>query len=666
MITIKRVLITGLSILFVLPLAVGCGSEDKEIKAEVSYEGFKQTDITFDSDVFKDPKDLNRALGINFGGIMGTRMENVMNRWMYTAYYANPAMIEMLRQRESKLKPVLQAWYGEFPGKYLTSAAYLYAMNHDSNLKVIMDDLVDQLESAQTPEGYLGPFSHDNRLTGNLDESLGKGKTWDLWGHYHIIRGLLLWHRQTGSQKAVDIARKAADYIIEYFQTSGKTLSDAGESEKNLSVAHGFAMLYRLTEEQKYLDFANACMDAWELPGNGDFYREGVSGTPFYQLTTPRWEGFHSVLALAEMYHITGSEEYKNAFVNLWKSLRDYDRHNTGGATTGERAVGTPYQNGTIETCCTVAWASMTAEAAKLMDDPAVIDELELTTFNGILGAQSPSGRWFTYNTPMDGERKASSHEIVFQAIPGSPELNCCSVNGPVGLGLISEWAVASDDKSVTLNYYGDSKTAALTPSGGKLIIQQETNYPAEGNIKITILAEKTESFALRLRVPSWSKDTSVKVNGNSVQARAGSYLSVEREWKNGDTIELNFDMSPHFWKGAENRSEQISIYVGPLLLAADERFNESAIRNNKTDPEKIKLKLSGMKLTKAQSGAIPSYPDPIVLYKLKCTDGKEIMLCDFATAGMSGTKYATWLPVSDAQAISGGTGTAIWTGRWR
>ena len=99
--------------------------------------------------------------------------------------------------------------------------------------------------------------------------------------------------------------------------------------------------------------------------------------------------------------------------------LRAYDRHNTGGFSSAEHACGDPFDPRSIETCCVIAWMALSVDMLELSDDPQVADELELTTWNAFLGAQHPSGRWFTYDTPMVGERKASAHQIVFQALAG-------------------------------------------------------------------------------------------------------------------------------------------------------------------------------------------------------------------------------------------------------
>src|SRR6185295_19881072 len=124
---------------------------------------------------------------------------------------------------------------------------------------------------------------------------------------------------------------------------------------------------------------------------------------------------------------------------------------------------------------------------------------LELSTLNGMVGGQNPSGNWWTYNTPMDGVKEASAHTINFQCRPGSPELNCCSVNGPRGLALLSKWAVLRSDDGVIVNYYGPSTFEVSTPGGQRLKIQQRTDYPVGGKIDLRVTLERPEEFALSL-----------------------------------------------------------------------------------------------------------------------------------------------------------------------
>ena len=251
------------------------------------------------------------------------------------------------------------------------------------------------------------------------------------------------------------------------------------------------------------------------------------------------------------------------------------DRHNNGGFSSGEQAQGNPYHQGAIETCCTIAWMTMSAEMLKLTGNSVVADELELSTFNSALGMYSPTGRWATYNTPMDGVRRASAHEIVFQSREGTPELNCCSVNSARGLGLLSEWAVMCDSQGLILNWFGPGKITTQLADGRKVSLQLATDYPRDGHVEIKVSPAEAARFSLRLRIPYWSAKTEVKLNGEAVKdVKPGNYLVLDRTWKSGDKIELFLDFTLHYWVGERESEGKVSIYRGPLLLTYDRRFN--------------------------------------------------------------------------------------------
>src|SRR6266498_4665536 len=200
-----------------------------------------------------------------------------------------------------------------------------------------------------------------------------------------------------------------------------------------------------------------------------------------------------------------------------WWSIVKLDRHNNGGFSSGEQAQGNPYHQGAIETCCTIAWIALSVEMLRLTAHSIVADELELSTLNSVLGLHSPNGRWVTYNTPMDRTRKASAHDIVFQARAGSPELNCCSVNGARGLGMIGDWALMASGGGLLLNWYGPSTMTARLASGTAVKFTQETDYPRENQVRLKLASGQPVKFALKLRIPHWSRTTRVKLNGQPV-----------------------------------------------------------------------------------------------------------------------------------------------------
>jgi DUF1680 family protein len=549
------------------------------------------------------------------------------------------------REPDRKLLP----WSGEFVGKYLCASILSYRLLRDPRQKELIQQVTQRFLASQDSDGYLGPFNQKNRLV---------GENWDIWGHYWAIRALLLYHEEFDAPEALQGATKAADMLtLKFLNKDFHFTNDKSYGEMNYAVIHAFTKLYALTGKPSYLEMAKWIVKEWDLPGAGLYMRMALAGREMHEFAGNRWESVHDFQGMHDMYVLTGEQKYRDAFTHIWYSILKGDRHNTGGFTSGERTTGNPYHKGAIETCCTVAWVDMSIDMLKLTGNPLVADELELSTFNGLLGGQHPSGRWWTYNTPMDGTKEASAHTINFQCRPGSPELNCCSVNAPRGLALLSEWAVLQSPQAVVVNFYGPSSFKLRTPAGKELNIVQKTAYPAGGNVEIRLELSASEKFPLSLRIPSWSVQTTAHVNGQVVSnPSAGSYLTIDREWKSGDRVELVLDMSPHFWVGERESFGKTSVYYGPLLLAFDPVYNSM-------DPDQIpEMDARTLKLTPAS--APQRSIQPWVLFKLQSVSGKEVALCDFATAGAYGNRYVSWLPMKGVAGMEFDRQKPIWANR--
>ncbi len=577
-----------------------------------------------------------------FGDPLAERIELNVDNWLTCAPEANPGMLAMFKVRDRAPVPELVPWAGEFVGKYLISAVQALSMSDDTRLRECVAGVVQAFIATQAEDGYLGPFKKSERLLGN----------WDLWGHYHAILALLMWHEVSGDKAALEAACRAADLACKTFLDGTKRVADAGSPEMNMAIAHGLGKLYRATGNERYLHLMREIERDWEKAG--DYFRTGLAGVSFYRTPRPRWESLHDVQALLELYRITGDARYKTALLNLWESIRRGDRHPSGAFSTGEQAIGNPYGLGAIETCCTVAWMELTLDALRLSGDPRAADELELSTWNAVLGAQHPSGRWWTYNTPMEGFREASAHSIVFQARAGTPELNCCSVNGPRGLGILRDWAVmrVRGEEGACVNFYGRGTMEVPLASGAKLGLRQETRYPVQGDVVIRVLLAPAGPLTLRFRIPAWSARTTARVcdkHGAVLEAArdctAGTYAAFTRAWRTDDRVELSFDLRVRSWAGELARAGRAAIHRGPLLLAFDQYRNARDLKDlTAIDAAAIRLTPQATVYSRA-----PGVFTPMALFSSLGADGKELVLCDFASAGAYGTQYTAWLPAVNA-----------------
>jgi hypothetical protein len=495
---------------------------------------------------------------------------------------------------------------------------------------------------------------------------------WDLWGQYHCMLGLYYWYRATGDRDALAACRRAADLFCVFFLDAGRPVGYAGEPAQNQSCLHLFALLFQETGVGRYMDMARV------IPLADRYVSSHSHGEPFYAGPEPRWEGLAGVQGIAELFFITGQQAYRQTFEQIWWSIAEADRHNSGGFGAGEEATGNPYSPLPIETCATVGWMALTVDMLRLSGDSRAADELELSTWNATLGSQDPSGASWTYDTPMGGvpvdgmnpmllppplnraprffgERRPTTFDLEWQARDGSPDLSCCSANGARGLGVLSDWAImvskAPFAAGFAINYYGQSTLSAPAPSGRDVRVTQDTDYPATGFIRLTIAPAATEAFTIHLRIPSWSRSTRVLVNGQPplVPVRRGRYLALSRDWHAGDTIELVLDMSPWTWVGegkpAGARRDgsaigRMSVYHGPVLMAHDPRF-DAAARPIPT----IDLRQPPRRLQRRGHAAL--------LLEYASSEGDAVTLCDFASAGATGSRDGSFPTRSIVTALS-------------
>jgi DUF1680 family protein len=574
---------------------------------------------------------LDRPPGSRFtpDGWIGRRVQANAANWLAPAPASNPGMVEMFAHRDDiwwvngpfdngdthdpqNREP--WPWEGEFAGKYLISAV--------QSLQMTGQDEVTGA-AAEVANGVIANQGQDG--------SLGMPLAWDLWGQYHVMLGLLRWYELAGNPAALTACTRAAELAVaRYLPDPSRVATDyPDDAEKNQAVAHALVLLYEQTGQQDVLALASALASEWSAAGN------------FLPGPGRRWESLHDVQALAELYLVTGDPAYCSTVTEIWHHLRDTEIHADGGFGGSEGTTGDPNSPLYIETCATVGWMALSIDVLRLTADPQVADELERSLFNAVLAAQSLDGRLWTYHTPPGGVptsdvwqgpagialpqafigyRLPAHYDLDAQQRDRYPQLSCCAANGPRGLGCLSEWAVMRSADAVVVNYYGPSTTSVEAPDGTWLTLTQQTAYPADGAITISIDARAPSAFTLSLRIPGWSTQTQVRVNGSAVPCNAGSYCDITRVWLPQDSVELELDMGVRTVAGTQSASGRVALYHGPILLSYDGRLNA-------VDPV-------SMPRVRVEVPAVSSAPGTEIAVAFLDDRGGSVLLCDYASAG--------------------------------
>ncbi len=220
--------------------------------------------------------------------------------------------------------------------------------------------------------------------------------------------------------------------------------------------------------------------------------------------------------------------------------------------------------------------------------------------------------------------------------------LSCCVVNGPRGLMLTPFWAFMSNADGPVINLYAPGKADVLSPQGHKVGLEIKSDYPVGDHVQIIVTPETDEQFTLALRIPSWSRQTQMAVNGIAVAVEAGSYAKIRRTWKTGDRVELIFDLRGRIVTAPDGNG-QLAILRGPLVLSLDNRLQSAAAGSVALDRAAFPyIMLKTNPQAAAKIGAWLAVDAPTA------GGGKPLIFCEYAAAGNAFAQdntFRTWLP---------------------
>ena len=546
-----------------------------------------------------------------------------------------------------KTRNETRLWQTEFWGKWILSAIAAYEYNHDPEMLKIIQNAVSGLLATQTADGYIGNYSPEAQL-----------QHWDIWGRKYTMLGLLAYYDISGDKKVLDATKKLADHLLTQVGPNHTNIVKTGNYRgmPSSSILEPMVFLYRHTGEKRYLDFAKYIVDQWETADGPKLISKAAEGVavadrfPFPK-TWWSWENGQKAYemmscyeGLLELYRITGEATYLKSAELAVQNIIDTEINVAGSGTAfecfyhgGQRQTEPTYH--AMETCVTFTWIKLCNNLLRLTANPMYGDQIEKSVYNALMASMKFDGSQIAKYSPLEGMHHEGEEQCGMH-------INCCNANGPRAFALLPKLALMTTGNEIRMNLYSQSSASVQLNPKNKVAIMQTTTYPESDQIEITIKPEKPEVFTLALRIPSWSTQTSVLVNGLPVDGiQAASYLKINREWNSGDKVILKLDLSGSLI----TLNGHQAIMRGPVLLARDSRFDDGFVDEAAIVQHKSNL------VTLRPSAGKPdhiwmSFTAPLVVgtdLEGEFKQPKQIHFCDFGSAGntwSADSRYRVWI----------------------
>lgn len=506
---------------------------------------------------------------------------------------------------------------GEFVGmvfqdsdvaKWLEAVAYQLTTNPDQELEELADGVIDLIEKAQQPDGYLNTYyiiKEPNNKWTNLAECH------ELYCAGHMIEAAAAYYQATGKRKFLDVVIRFADLIDEKFGVEDdKVKGYPGHQEIELALIK----LYNTTGDIKYKDLAKYFIDQrgrkpnyfnleWEKRGKTSHWpkQSEIADLDYFQAHKPvRQQNAaigHAVRAMymysgmADVARESGDKTLIEACKRLWDNSTKKQMYITGGVgSSGHLESFTfdydlPNDTAYTETCAAIALVFFARRMFHLEPEREYVDIMERALYNGVLSGISEDGQKFFYVNPLEVQpevcRNRNDHNHVKPTRQKWFGCACCPPNIARLLASIGEYIYSHNENCIYVNLYVNS-TADVNLDDRNITLKQETNYPWDGDVKFTISNVEEAEFTLALRIPAWCRKAKLKVNGEKIDVTAvndNGYVFLERKWTDGEVVELFLNMPVEkVYANPEVREDigKAAIQRGPVVYCLEEVDNGS------------------------------------------------------------------------------------------
>ncbi len=482
------------------------------------------------------------------------------------------------------------------PYKILEGASYSLSVHPDPELEKYLDELITKIAAAQESDGYL--YTCRTNKCERLKNWYGDARwskldgSHELYNMGHLYEAAVAHYLATGKRTLLDVATKNADFLCDEF--------GPGKCEKwpgHQVIEMGLAKLYRVTGKEKYLKLAKFFLDT-RGPGGGGYSQSHKKVIEQNEAVGHAVRATYMYSGMVDVAMLTGQQTYLDAAERIWNNVVGRKLYVTGGvgATGHGEAFSKDYElpNTTAycETCASIGNMFWNHRMFLANGDAKYIDVMERTLYNAFLSGISLEGNSFFYPNPLEshGNHKRS----------GWFSCACCPGNIVRFIASLPGYVYAQTDDTLYVNLFA-AGTSTIDVGKNKVCVVQETKYPWDGAVKMTIQPEQPGTFGICVRIPGWTQgravpsnlyryledvksQVSLRVNGDSLPVKIEKgYVRIERKWNDGDVIELDLPMPIHRVLAHEKVNAdvgRVTLERGPIVYCAEWPDNNGHVLN--------------------------------------------------------------------------------------
>ncbi len=482
--------------------------------------------------------------------------------------------------------------------KMLEAMIVVWSSTEDVETERKIDAIIATIARTQRSDGYIHTPVVIKQLHNKNDKTaFSERLDFETYNMGHLMTAACLHYRITGKKTLLNVAIKATDFLYEFYKRASAELA-----RNAICPSHymGVVEMYRTTHDPRYLELAKNLVAIRSLVVNGT--DDNQDRIPFKRQTQAMG---HAVRAnylyagVADVYAETGDDSLRIVLEKIWHNVVEQKMYVTGGCGAlydGVSPDGTSYvpdynqkvhqaygrdfqlPNTTAhnESCANIGNILWNWRMLLATGDAHFADIMELAMYNSLLAGVSLDGLRYFYTNPLRVVRELpytlrwSRDREEYISL-----CNCCPPNTIRTIAEISNYVYNTSDKGLWINLYGSNRLKTRLGDGSLLELSQKSDYPWDGKISIQLERAPAHLFSLFLRIPGWSSEATVLVNGRKqeVNLKPGSYAELSRKWATGDQVELLLPMKVQLLEAnplVEETRNQVAVKRGPVVYCIE------------------------------------------------------------------------------------------------